>query len=113
MKLMELQQKRAAQNRTETQLGTKEINGQLAEGNRTTLVIPAGAEGNEQPLETVQEMWRSKELDLTLMARMDDPRRGKTTFEFEDLSLAEPDPALFKAPDGYKVVEQHPNQASE
>ena len=110
MKLNQLRWKNQSQNRTETQLGTREINGQLAEGNRTTQVIPAGAEGNEQPLETVQETWRSKELDLTLMATSDDPRRGKTTFEYEDLTFAEPDPALFKAPDGYRVVEQHQDQ---
>lgn len=110
MKVFQLRQKRDAQNRTETQLGTKEINGQLAVGNRSTVVIPAGAEGNEQRLETMQEMWISEEFDLILMASTDDPRRGKTTFEYENLTLAEPDPGLFKAPDGYKVIEQHQDQ---
>lgn len=110
MKLNQARWKSQGQNRTETHLGTREINGQAAEGNRMTLVIPAGGEGNEQPLETMQEMWRSKDLDLTLMATSDDPRRGKTTFEYEDLTFGEPDPALFKAPDNYKVIEQHPRQ---
>src|ERR1035437_527353 len=110
MKLNQLRWKSQSQSQTRTQLGTREINGQLAEGQRTKQVIPAGAEGNDQPLDTVQETWRSKELDLTLMATSDDPRRGKTTFEYEDLTFAEPDPALFKAPDGYRVVEQHQDQ---
>ena len=113
MKLNQLRWESQKQSRTETQLGTREINGQLARGQRSTLVIPAGAEGNEQRLETTQEMWISKELDLILMASTDDPRRGKMTFEYENLTLAEPDPALFKAPDGYKVIEQHPDQTTE
>jgi hypothetical protein len=110
MKLNQLRWQSQSRNRTETELGSREINGQLAEGNRMAVVIPAGAEGNEQPLETVQEMWRSSALDLTLMATSNDPRRGKTTFEYENLTLAEPDPGLFKAPDGYRVIDQNPYQ---
>jgi hypothetical protein len=110
MKLNQLRWQSQSRNRTETQLGTREINGQLAKGNRMAVVVPAGAEGNDQPLETVQEMWKSDALDLTLMATSSDPRRGKTTFEYEDLTLAEPDPGLFKAPDGYRVIDQHPEQ---
>ena len=108
MKLSQLRWQSQSQNRTEAQLGTREINGQLAKGNRMTVVVPAGAEGNEQPLETMQEMWKSDALDLVLMAASSDPRRGKTTFEYENLTFSEPDPGLFKAPDGYRVIDQHP-----
>jgi hypothetical protein len=44
-----------------------------------------------------------------LMMIKDDPRQGRTTSEFEELNLAEPDPALFAAPAGYKVEDVHPN----
>jgi hypothetical protein len=88
-------------------LGSKTINGVLAEGMRTVRTIPAGEEGNDQPLEVINEQWISKELGLTLIHIDDDPRRGRTTIEFENLSLGEPDPAVFAAPAGYKVVEQH------
>jgi len=107
-KLMQAQQ--PARNKIHTeQLGSKTISGVTAEGTRTTQTIPAGEEGNDLPLEVVRETWRSKELGLTLMAVNDDPRRGKTTFEYEELNLGEPDPALFAAPADYKVEEIHPN----
>lgn len=89
-------------------LGSKTVAGVLAEGTRTVRTIPAGEEGNDLPLEVINEQWTSKELGLTLMRIDDDPRRGRTTLEFEALSLGEPDPAVFAAPAGYKVVEQHP-----
>lgn len=90
-------------------LGSKIIDGISAEGTRTVTTIAAGAEGNDLPLEVVREQWRSRELGIILMAINDDPRRGKTTMELEDLNRAEPDPALFAAPAGYTVKEQHPN----
>jgi hypothetical protein len=108
MQRQQLRWNSQSQNRTEEKLGKRSFNGILAEGNRISVVIPAGAQGNEQPLKTVQEIWMSIDFDLTLMATRDDPTWGKATFEYEDLTFAEPDPALFKAPDGYKVVEQHP-----
>jgi hypothetical protein len=88
-------------------LGSKTVAGVLAEGMRTVRTIPAGEEGNDLPLEVINEQWTSKELGLTVILVDDDPRRGRTTVEFEDLSLGEPDPAVFAAPAGYKVVEQH------
>jgi hypothetical protein len=110
------QQKRAKlamlQNRAEShteQLGTRDFHGQTAQGTRTTRTIPAGQEGNDLPLVTVTERWLSRDLGLTLMSVTDDPRRGKTTFEYEELNLGEPDPSLFVAPEGYKVIEVHPD----
>jgi hypothetical protein len=88
-------------------LGSKTVTGVLVEGMRTVRTIPAGEEGNDLPLEVINEQWTSKELGLTLIRIDDDPRRGRTTIEFEDLSLGEPDPAVFAAPAGYKIVEQH------
>jgi hypothetical protein len=91
--------------RTES-LGTKDINGISAQGTRITRTIPAGEEGNDQPLAVVNETWRSKELGLTVMAISDDPRRGRTVTEYEELNRGEPDGALFSAPPGYTVQEQ-------
>lgn len=91
--------------RTES-LGTKDINGVSALGTRITRTIPAGEEGNDQPLAVVNENWRSKELGLIVMAISDDPRRGRTVTEYEELNRGEPDGALFSAPPGYTVQEQ-------
>jgi hypothetical protein len=107
-KIAQLQQPPRSEFRTE-KLGTKTINGVSAEGSRSVRTIPAGEEGNELPLEVVNESWHSRELGLTLMMIRDDPRQGRTVVEFEELSLAEPDAALFAAPAGYKVEDVHPN----
>ena len=109
MKLAQVQQQLEQKNNKQERLGTRDINDQVANGTRYTRTIPAGAEGNDQLIETVQEMWSSKDLDLMLLGISDDPRRGKTTYEFETLTLSEPDPSLFAAPAGYKVVDIHPD----
>jgi hypothetical protein len=108
MKLAPVRQPPKEQFRTED-LGTKSFNGVTAQGSRKIRTIPAGEEGNELPLEVIDEMWVSKRLELTLMMIHDDPRQGRTTAEFEELSLAEPDPSLFAVPPGYKVEDVRPN----
>ena len=107
-KLAQMRQPPRAEFRTEN-LGTKTINGVIAQGTRTVRTIPAGEEGNELPLEIIDEHWSSRQMGLMLMMIKDDPRQGRTTSEFEELNLAEPDPALFAAPAGYKVEDVHPN----
>jgi hypothetical protein len=90
-------------------LGTRTINGLMAKGSRTVRIIPAGEEGNQQPLEVVDEVWGSRDMALDLVRIHDDPRLGKSTMEYEELNLGEPDPAMFAPPAGYKVEEVHPN----
>jgi len=92
------------QNHTE-QLGTKTINGMLATGRRITRTVLAGEEGNDLPLLIVNETWSTRE-GLIVMASQDDPRRGKTTFEYEEFAPGEPDPAVFTPPADYKLEER-------
>ncbi len=91
-------------------LGTKNILGVMAQGWRTTRTIPAGEEGNEQRLVVMTETWHSKEAGLTLAQIDDDPRTGRRTYEVEELSLGEPDPALFQPPADYKVKDTSAQQ---
>jgi hypothetical protein len=84
-------------------LGTKTIAGFETHGSRTTRTIPAGEEGNEVALVTVQETWTSKELGLTMLGISDDPRSGRRTYEVEEFTQGEPDASLFAPPEGYKV----------
>jgi hypothetical protein len=86
-------------------LGTRMIAGVEAQGKRTTRTIPAGEEGNELPLVIINERWTSKELGLVLMGISDDPRRGRSTYEVEELTVGEPDASLFAPPAGYKIVD--------
>jgi hypothetical protein len=92
-------------------LGTREFQGHTATGTRRTQTIPAGEEGNALPLVLVNESWISRDLNFTMMAINDDPRRGRTTAEIEEIHPGDPDPALFSPPEGYIIKDQNPQPA--
>lgn len=94
----------AEQGRTES-LGRKTIEGIDADGTRSTVVIPAGQIGNEQPIAILYERWYAPELKLLVMSRQTDPRFGETTYRLTNLVRAEPAPELFRVPPDYEVVE--------
>ena len=86
------------------ELGTRDVEGVMAEGTRRVTTIPAGAIGNERPIETVYERWYSKELQMVVMSKTVDPRFGEQTYRLTNIVRAEPDPSLFNVPSGYKVI---------
>lgn len=91
-------------------LGSKMINGVNAEGTRITRIIPAGKQGNDQPIIVVREAWRSPDLHIVVQEMDNDPRSGVTTVELTDLEQGEPNPALFQIPEGYTVSEHFPGE---
>ncbi len=80
----------SARNATIENLGTKVIDGLLAEGTRTTSAL-------------VIEKWDSVELKVNLLTKSSNGLGSKLV----KLTRAEPDPALFGPPADYKVVDQH------
>jgi hypothetical protein len=90
---------------TTESLGSKTIQGLVADGTRTTRIIPAGADGNDQPITITHETWVSSDLKLELLRTDSDPRFGTTTMELSNVSRAEPAASLFQAPAGYAVQE--------
>jgi len=86
-------------------LGTRSFDGVMAEGRRTTMTIPAGRMGNEQPIQIVTETWYSSELQATVYQKRSDPRNGETTTRFANISRTEPSRTLFDAPSDFKVTE--------
>jgi hypothetical protein len=86
-------------------LEARSFDGVTAEGTRTTVTIPAGDIGNEQPIQIVDEHWSSPELQITVMTRHSDPRSGETTYRLTNISRAEPAAALFQVPSDYTVKE--------
>ncbi len=94
------------QNANVEKLTPKNIAGLYAEGQRTVMVIPAGRVGNDREMKVVTEYWRSPDLGIELESMRDDPQSGKSTMEVTQLDRAEPDAALFKVPEGYKVIDQ-------
>ena len=93
------------QGATTESLGSKTINGLVAEGTRTTRVIPAGAHGNSEALTITHDSWVSGDLKLEVERVDTDPRFGTTTVEVTNISREEPNAALFQAPAGFQVRE--------
>jgi hypothetical protein len=86
-------------------LGSKTIEGVVAEGTRTTIVTPAGQMGNEQPLQTVLESWYSPDLHTTVLTRRSDPRYGETVTRYTNITRTEPAHSLFEVPADYKIAD--------
>lgn len=83
-------------------LPSQVIEGLTCDGERITRTIPAGAIGNEKPIEIVSETWISSELHVMVMRKRSDPRMGETLYHLTDIKRGEPDPALFQVPSNYK-----------
>lgn len=86
-------------------LGTKIIEGVEAEGTRSVRTIPAGAIGNDLPIEIVYEKWYSKELDMIVYSRNFDPRFGEQIYRLVNVDRSEPEADLFKVPADFQLVE--------
>jgi hypothetical protein len=95
----------SSQAKTES-LGTKTIEGIQAEGTRSTLTIPAGQIGNDQPVEIVSERWYSPELQVVVLSKHTDPRVGEHVYRLTNISRSEPAKSLFDVPSDYTVTER-------
>jgi len=97
-------------NVTKEQLGTKTVNGVQAEGVRVTRTIPAGAIGNDKPIEVVTERWYSPDLQMAVMTTHTDPMMGTVTTKVVSMVRGDPDPSLFQVPSDYKLQAGKTNQ---
>ncbi|MBV9761025.1 MAG: hypothetical protein JO340_10720 [Acidobacteriaceae bacterium] len=86
-------------------LGSQTIDGLIVTGTRRTETIPAGAIGNEGPIETTIEKWFSPALQVTVKSIRNDPRMGQITETLNNLNRGEPDAALFQPPADYTVTD--------
>jgi len=87
-------------------LGQQLIEGVLCEGRRATITIPAGAAGNELPINIVNEQWYSPELQVYVLTKQSDPRSGETIYRLTNINRGEPDRALFEVPADYTINDQ-------
>ena len=87
------------------QLGGKVVEGVQADGTRTTLTIPAGQIGNDNPIQIVDEVWRSPDLQVIVHSEHSDPRMGTTVYSLQNVSRSDPSPALFQVPSDYTVTD--------
>jgi hypothetical protein len=89
-------------------LGTQMIEGLEARGERVTRTIPAGAEGNDQPLQITYEHWYWPKARLVLLSVTNDPRYGEIVLRLTNLALDEPRAELFQVPPDYTLQELQP-----
>ena len=87
-------------------LGVQTFDGVPAEVTRFTITIPAGMEGNDQPLDIVSERWYSPELHILLMGKRSDPRTGEMIYRLTNINRSEPARSLFEAPSDFTVREE-------
>src|SRR5262245_27812580 len=87
------------------QLGKHMVEGVESEGARAVTTMPAGAIGNERPIETVNETWYSPELKMMILSKHSDPRFGESTYRVGNIVRSEPDAALFQIPSEYTIID--------
>jgi hypothetical protein len=83
-------------------LGQKVVNGVLANGTRVVRTIPAGVLGNEKPITSTLERWVSPDLQVAVQMTETSSIGGTVTYNLEQISRGDPDPALFVVPADYK-----------
>ncbi len=82
-------------------LGEREMDGLKVRGQRIVTTIPAGAIGNQAPIQVISERWYSPALRTVVEARHEDPRFGNTVYRLSGISRSNPPEKLFAPPPGY------------
>jgi hypothetical protein len=98
--------------RTES-LGRQIVEGVQADGSRTTLTIPAGEVGNENPIQVVTETWYSPDLQAFVVRKRSDPRSGESVTRYTNISRSEPPRIMFEAPADFKAIEMRGPRAKQ
>jgi hypothetical protein len=102
----------AGANVAKEDLGTKNIEGVIAQGSRTTETIPAGQIGNLLPIQMVDEVWFSPELQMDVMTTHSDPRSGEVVYKLTNINRANPSRTLFEPPADYTVTANGPGKGT-
>ena len=93
---------------TETDLGDQTMNGVVLHGLRRERTLGADRSGTGKALTITDDYWYAPELSVYLIVRHDDPRTGEQLVAVTEIERVEPDPARFRVPDDYKVVDETP-----
>lgn len=88
---------------TTKDLGSKEMDGVKAQGKLRSYEIPAGEIGNRNPIVVSTETWYAPDLQVTLLSKHSDPRKGERTWRLAGLKREEPAASLFSIPSDYTV----------
>jgi hypothetical protein len=91
--------------RTTEAIGKQVMSGVTVVGTRETTTYPVGSRGNDRPMTSAAESWYAPGLALVI-SNTDTDATHKSVRQLKDLTTAEPDPALFQPPAGYKIVDE-------
>jgi hypothetical protein len=86
-------------------LGKQIICGVETVGVKDSTYYNPGVFGNDRQMTVERESWYSPHLDLNLLSIRSDPRTGKQTFTATEVTMGEPDVALFELPAGFTVTD--------
>ena len=86
-------------------LGVIQIDGVSAHGVREIQTVPGETGGTGKEIFITDEYWYSEYLRINLVIKHNDPRNGSVVMTVSDVTLAEPDPALFAIPDDYVLID--------
>ncbi|MGA9673411.1 MAG: hypothetical protein WBQ94_29745 [Terracidiphilus sp.] len=95
-----------AGNHTHEDLGSRTLAGVETTGTRDSTIINPGVNGNDRAYSITREFWYAETLGINLLSDLSNPNVGKQIFTVTDVSLSEPDPALFELPEGFEVVDR-------
>jgi hypothetical protein len=90
-------------------LGKQMISGVETVGVKDSTYYNPGVFGNDRQMTVEREAWYSPHLDLNLLSIRSDPRTGKQTFTATEVTMGDPDLALFELPAGFTVSDHRRN----
>jgi hypothetical protein len=89
-----------------TDLGRRTYDGLEIAGKRVTRTTPSDQAGNDAPYQSTREQWVYPQLNLIVDEIERDPAYGEREVELTNIRTEEPDPELFKIPEGTQVMDQ-------
>jgi len=92
--------------RETTDLGRRTYEGLQVTGKRVTRTTNSDQAGNDAPLQSTREQWVYPQLNLVVDEIERDPEYGEREVELTNIREEEPDPDLFKIPDGTQMMDQ-------
>jgi hypothetical protein len=84
-------------------LGTKTIEGLVAEGTRSSYTVPASKGHPDSLIVITHESWYCPELKIMILETNDDPRSGKTRNELVNIVRGKPEVSKYNPPIDYVV----------
>ncbi|WP_260706168.1 hypothetical protein [Edaphobacter flagellatus] len=97
----------------EEQIGTQPLAGLTLTGIRRTRTIPAQVSTTGKDVIITDEYWYSPDLSIYMIIKHNDPRTGEQIVAVSEVDRHEPSASLLAVPQGYKIVDENPPEATQ